>query len=80
MPLPKKGEAVPISKIKEICELTEIPPGYTGSILRARRHSSTFGDQFLPRNRNHTRPARPRAEHQLLTKDGHSNCFPFVGL
>ena len=48
MPLPKKGEAVPISKIKEICELTEIPPGYTGSILRARRHSSTWGTSFSP--------------------------------
>jgi hypothetical protein len=35
MPLPKKGEALPFSKIKEICELTAISPGLAGSILIA---------------------------------------------
>ncbi len=43
MPLPKKGEAVPISKIKEICELTEIPPGFARSILRAVSYSPHVG-------------------------------------
>ena len=47
MPLPKKGVAVPISKIKEICELTEIPPGFARSILRAVHTLRTLVDLVL---------------------------------